>query len=517
MKNKILLILIIILAFVVRVLQINSFPPSLNWDEASLGYNAYSILKTGRDEWGNRWPLIFRAYGDYKLPVYIYLSIPFIAVFGLNALSIKLISIISGTVLVYIAYLTVKKLSKSQKIALVSALLIAFSPWSIFLSRIALEANLFLLLFALSFYFLISKKIYLSSLFFALSLFTYNSSRVLLPFYLIALIYVVFKEKIKINFIKFMPLILSLIVFIFQFFNSSGTARYQWVSILDQGAINRINELQPKYSRLVVNKATYFLCTSFKNYISHFNPLYLFKNGGSHYQFNIPNFYLLSPLLLVFFLFGLYYLSTHLFNYSSLLLIFFLIISPIPSAITRDAPHVLRSLTFIYLSTLVISLGFSYMKKFALPVAIMICLIMQIQFWPKYKQYSVQYSQSWQYGYRQVIDYVKNNYNQYDQFIISKKYGEAHEFILFFWPWDPDSYQTDSKKVWDYHSAWYWVDAFDKFKFIDDEKIMEKSIYPNTSTLLITTPRNYNQNSFKKLETINFLDGTPAFEILKNE
>ena len=148
MKNKILLILIIILAFVVRVLQINSFPPSLNWDEASLGYNAYSILKTGRDEWGSRWPLIFRAYGDYKLPVYIYLSIPFIAIFGLNALSIKLISIISGTVLVYIVYLTVKKLSKSQKIALVSALLIAFSPWSIFLSRIALEANLFLLLFA---------------------------------------------------------------------------------------------------------------------------------------------------------------------------------------------------------------------------------------------------------------------------------------------------------------------------------------------------------------------------------
>ncbi|MEL7666024.1 MAG: phospholipid carrier-dependent glycosyltransferase [Candidatus Shapirobacteria bacterium] len=517
MKNKILLILIIILAFVVRVLQINSFPPSLNWDEASLGYNAYSILKTGRDEWGSRWPLIFRAYGDYKLPVYIYLSIPFIAIFGLNALSIKLISIISGTVLVYIVYLTVEKLSKSQKIALVSALLIAFSPWSIFLSRIALEANLFLLLFALSFYFLISKKIYLSSLFFALSLFTYNSSRVLLPFYLIALIYVVFKEKIKINFVKLLPLIFSLIIFIFQFFNSSGTARYQWVSILDQGAINRINELQPKYSRLVVNKATYFLCTSFKNYISHFNPLYLFKNGGSHYQFNIPNFYLLSPLLLVFFLFGLYYLSTHLFNYSSLLLIFFLIISPIPSAITRDAPHVLRSLTFVYLSTLVISLGFSYMKKFALPVAIMICLIMQIQFWPKYKQYSVQYSQSWQYGYRQVIDYVKNNYNQYDQFIISKKYGEAHEFILFFWPWDPDSYHTDSKKVWDYHSAWYWVDAFDKFKFIDDEKIMEKSIYPNTSTLLITTPRNYNQNSFKKLETINFLDGTPAFEILKNE
>lgn len=517
MKNKLFLVLIIILAFVARIWQINSFPPSLNWDEASLGYNAYSILKTGRDEWGSKLPLIFRAYGDYKLPLYIYLSIPLIAIFGLNALSIKLISIISGTFLVYIAYLTIKKISKSQNIALISALIIAFSPWSIFLSRIALEANLFLLFFAISLYFLISKKIYLSSFFYALSLFTYNSSRVLLPFYLIALLFIVFKEKTKINFLKFLPLIFSLIIFVFQFVNSSGTARYQWVSILDQGAINRINELQPKYSRLLVNKASYFIFSSAKNYLSHFNPFFLFKNGGSHYQFNIPNFYLLSPLLLIPFFFGIYYLYTHLTRSSSMLLFFLLFISPIPSAITRDAPHVLRSITFMYLITLIISFGFTYVKKHALHIAIIICLIMQFQFWPKYKQYSQKYSQSWQYGYQQMLDYIKENYHQYDQFLITKKYGEAHEFILFFWPWDPASYQSDSNKIWDYHSAWYWVDAFDKFKFIDDEKIKDQSHNQNISTLLITSPDNYNQDSFKKLRTINFLDNTPAFEILENE
>ena len=231
-----------------------NLPPSLNWDEVSLGYNAYSILKTGRDEWGTKLPLIFRAYGDYKLPVYIYASIPFIALFGLNLWTVKIISVLAGTALIYIACLTVKKITKNQFLSLVAAALIAFSPWSIFLSRIALEANLFLFLFATCFYFLISKKLLLSNLFFSLCLFTYNSSRVLLPFYLLALIYILSKEKIKIKFLDFLPLIISLLILIFQFSNQSATARYQWVSLLGQGAINRINELRSHYPRLLVNK-----------------------------------------------------------------------------------------------------------------------------------------------------------------------------------------------------------------------------------------------------------------------
>ena len=147
MKNKFLLPLIIILGLFLRLWQLPNLPPSLNWDEVSLGYNAYSILKTGRDEWGTKLPLIFRAYGDYKLPVYIYASIPFIALFGLNLWTVKIISVLAGTALIYIACLTVKKITKNQFLSLVAAALIAFSPWSIFLSRIALEANLFFISF----------------------------------------------------------------------------------------------------------------------------------------------------------------------------------------------------------------------------------------------------------------------------------------------------------------------------------------------------------------------------------
>lgn len=515
MKNKFLLI-IIALGFFLRIWQINSLPPSLNWDEVSLGYNSYSILKTGRDEWGTRLPLIFRAYGDYKLPFYIYLSIPFVALFGLNAFSAKILSILAGTFLIYIAYLTAKKITKSESISLISAALIAFSPWSIFLSRIALEANLFLLFFALSFYFLLAKKISLSTLFFTFSLFTYNSSRVLLPFYLLALIYFLTREKIKFKFIDFLPLIISGLILIFQFTDESATARYQWVSLLDQGAVNRINELRAAYPRFLVNKGTYFLFETGKNYLSHFNPLYLFKNGASHYQFNIPHFYLLLPPLFVFLLSGLYYLWTHLKNSSSKLLLFFFLISPLPSAITRDAPHILRSLSFVYFASLITALGFFSLKKYLLLIITTLFLSALLIFWPKYNQYSRQYSQSWQYGYSQVIDYLKADYGHFDQIIFSKKYGEAHEFILFYWPWDPHKYQQDPKKVWDYHTNWYWLDAFDKFTFIDDHKIKDLPP-PTTKTLLITSPDNYNLTNFKKNKTIYFLDQNPAFDILSHD
>src|SRR3989344_1675551 len=81
---------IVFIAFIIRVWSLNSNPPSLNWDEASLGYNAYSLLKTGSDEWSRQWPISFQAFGEYKLPGYIYVTIPFIALFGLSEFSVRL-------------------------------------------------------------------------------------------------------------------------------------------------------------------------------------------------------------------------------------------------------------------------------------------------------------------------------------------------------------------------------------------------------------------------------------------
>ena len=112
LKNKSLLALLILtlLGFILRFTGLDQNPPSLNWDEVSHGYNAFSILKTGKDEWGVTFPLIFRAFGDYKLPLYIYLTTVPVALFGLNAISVRLISVLAGTLAIPGIYLLTRQL-----------------------------------------------------------------------------------------------------------------------------------------------------------------------------------------------------------------------------------------------------------------------------------------------------------------------------------------------------------------------------------------------------------------------
>src|SRR5215469_1838474 len=94
--NIILLFGIIIIASILRLWQIANVPPSPDWDEVALGYNAYSILQTGKDEYGSFLPIVLRSYDDYKPALYTYLVIPFIRIFGLNIVAVRLPAAIIG-------------------------------------------------------------------------------------------------------------------------------------------------------------------------------------------------------------------------------------------------------------------------------------------------------------------------------------------------------------------------------------------------------------------------------------
>jgi len=85
-----LLTLIFALAFFLRIYRVADTPHDLYVDEVAIGWNAYSILKTGRDEYGTRLPLFFRSYDDYKLPVYIYATTLSEAILGKTAFAVNL-------------------------------------------------------------------------------------------------------------------------------------------------------------------------------------------------------------------------------------------------------------------------------------------------------------------------------------------------------------------------------------------------------------------------------------------
>ena len=527
------LFLILGLALWLRVYQLSANPPSLNWDEVSHGYNAYSIAKTGRDEWGKPWPMIFRAYGDYKLPLYIYLTVLPVKLFGLSPISVRLISVLAGLGLTYVAYLLGRFLWKKQGWALLAALLTAISPWSVFVSRIAVEANLAAFLFALGFWLYLKKHDLWAIFAMGLAMETYNAARIAVP--LIFLYWLIGKLKKK-AWKSLIPTILLMALVslpvIWQFANSTGEARLFWTTPLDQGAINRIEEQRhkspysPLITRLLYNRPLYFMGYIGGHYFQHFGLNFLFVQGGNNYQFSLPDHGLLFLIIAPFFFYGIFlFITERRWQW-----LFWLFIAFLPSAMTKDSPHVLHSLLILPLPMLLTVAGLRKTRDYLGPRSqwggnliifiVLFGLAAQVSFWWRdyWRIYRPAYSWAWQYGYRQAVGYAKVHYGEYNKIIFTKRYGEPHEFVLFYWPWEPDYYQHDSHKKWNYHAHWYWVDGFDKFEFWNNWEVKKNlQILKNSNrqgkTLLVTAPGNWIPGG-KLLKTINFLDGGPAFDIV---
>lgn len=554
--------LILILALITRFLFLDSTPPSLNWDEVSHGYNAFSLLTSGKDEWGKIMPFIFKAYGDFKLPVYIYFTSISEFFFGVNSFAVRLPSILAGIGTIGITYLLVIELLKDDLkfkqsykwIALFSALLTTIEPWTFFLGRPAFEANLALFLFILAVYLFIRfikclKVRYLiySTFFFGLTVWTYNSYRIFTPLFLLSLSLIYKDELIKVyktNKSLVKKIIIILTVFFIPMFNqlisSSGSARYSKVAILDEGATNKIIELRGKIvapdpiPRLLSNKFTYFSKEFITNYFSHFSTKFLILGGGSNYQFSVPKHGLIYLINFPFMIIGFVYLLRYKSREGYLLLLWVLL-GPVASSLTREAPHVLRTITMLPVPMILTAIGLNFsikkVKEKSRLIVIFVYVIMLFLFFENYlmnyfSNYKTDYSQSWQYGYKEVVEYINENTDNYAKIIFTKKYGEPHEFILFYSKFDSKRFRSDKNLNRFYQSGWYWVDGFDKYYFVNDWEIPKdgykfiqesKKIVDcrQAKCLLVTSPDNA-PFGWSKIKTINFLDGKPAFELYEN-
>ena len=141
-----------IIGILLRTILFGDVPPGLNQDEAAAGYEAYSLLLTGKDKWGNIWPGYFIAWGAGQNVLYSYLLIPVIHFFGFTLQSVRSINLIFGVLTIPLLYGFTKN-TVSRKIAYICTLLLAISPWHIMMSRWGLESNLlpFFILLGFSF------------------------------------------------------------------------------------------------------------------------------------------------------------------------------------------------------------------------------------------------------------------------------------------------------------------------------------------------------------------------------
>ncbi|MBC7930383.1 MAG: glycosyltransferase family 39 protein [Rubrivivax sp.] len=124
-------------------------PPGFFVDESSVAYNAYTVSRTGRDEFGEEWPLFFRAFGDYKNPVYVYLLAALFKLFGPGILTARLLSAFAGALAAALMGLLAARVSKRREVGLLVAASALLTPWLFEMSRVVLEVALYPLAVAL--------------------------------------------------------------------------------------------------------------------------------------------------------------------------------------------------------------------------------------------------------------------------------------------------------------------------------------------------------------------------------
>ncbi len=214
-----LLLIIFCIGIFIRVWKFPDIPPGINQDEASAIYEAYSLDKTGKDRWGNEYPAYFPGWGSGQNIMLSYLSMPVVHFFGMNIFSARIISLLIGILTLLLFYLCLLPLGRY--FALTGLFILAILPWHFMLSRWSLESNLapfFMLLgiFTMSRALNNSRWIFLSMIPFAFALYSYGTTILILPVFLILIISLHF-ATIKKHFIKWSLAFLSFSLIAFPF------------------------------------------------------------------------------------------------------------------------------------------------------------------------------------------------------------------------------------------------------------------------------------------------------------
>ncbi|MFC1646656.1 hypothetical protein ACFL1A_00075 [Patescibacteria group bacterium] len=547
MKSKNLVIIIFIAVFF-RLWQLGNVPPSPSLDEVSIGWNAYSILKTGMDEYGNKFPLLLRAYDDWRPALYVYTVLPFVKLFGLNVVNVRLPSVFLSIAVVYLTYLIAGLIFDNNKskyrvsfinfsIGEVSAFLVAISPWHIYLSRLGHEANLGLFfgiyMFLKSIY-TAGKSHFLiwSAVCFLLSMYSYQSQKISTPIIIFGLIIIYFKELLLSKKVVLLSIIVGVLLFIPLArisFSDEGLMRFKGTSVLNQDFRNQqaVNNYM-----VAVNSGDIFgkILNSPKiittkvvasNYLSHFNPRWLFY-GTQKEDHKVPYMGLLHNWEMFLIVFGLYYLFKLKLDKKLIYLIGLLLLtSPLPAAITTGAPHAMRSYMFIPVLQIIGGLGFIYLyicakknsvDKLMVFIASVLVLFSTLSLWKNYFiKFPMIHSKSFQYALSQSFEYVENNDDKYKKIIFSNQDDlyQSYMFFLYNTKYDPFVYLEDGgTKSGGYNET----HMFDKYEFRPIEWEKDKGI-PNQLIIANSDEIPENVPIFKQF---NYLDETIGVIMVKS-
>lgn len=469
MRNKwtIAFWLIIGIAIFTRFYALGEVPIVLNHDEAAIGYNGWSIAKTGKDEYGNSFPLLFRSFEDFKLPGYPYATALTTSAFGLTEFAVRLPSALFGVGTVVAVFFLVQQLLVSEKKEkhtvetrlppYFAMVMLALSPWHINFSRGAFETNssVFFITLGTLFLLLARKKglfFVAAGLSFVGALLFYYTARVLIPFICLSYAILYYKQiwtqkkyvgfALVCAFVAILPFLSS--------FTSVGTARVNQVSIFSEPTIiepylnMRIDLNNSLFARIVFNNRLAYFMTFLDNYLKNLNLDFFGVIGTGPYG-------LIYPWELPFVFIGIASFFIQKSKAKWIMLTWFLA-TPIVGGLTMNQPNQLRTLPNVVAISIFSGFGMytvwtyiksSQLKKLFSLGLLFVGVIFFIQFASIYMLYQPKRdAEHWGDGKKQLSHYVEEKKTQYDTIYVTGDKWRPYIHYLFYTNYDPARFQS---------------------------------------------------------------------------
>ena len=465
------LVCILLFSFLFRLYKINQLP--LFGDEVDVGYQAYSLLKTGKDYKGNFLPTYIQSFSESRAPLLMYFSVPSIAILGLNEIGVRFTPIIFGVLSILFLFLLIKQITNNPKLALISAIFLSLSPWHFHYSRTAFEVTLLLTLLLAGTYYFLNKKYFLSIFLFCLTFYTYNTANIFTP---LLVIYLYITNLKSFNIKKTITLsvfgLILILPIIYNILFGSAANRFGLISIFNSPQlIGNIISKRLDYSssktpveNLFHNRPIIYVQEFSKNYIASLSPTFLFVTGDNNTRHNVEYYGLILLPLIIPFLFGL----TKLKKYP--LMSFWLFTAPIASCLTMGGGHHPTRL-FIVLPALIFftTIGFFQLQKNIKYLVLISFGFYIILFSHEYfTHYPKESAQNYNFGYKSLIESLPKNYNRL--FISNSNYISLPQY-LFYTKHSPAIFQKELKTDQEVKNIFLDMDGFrlnDKVYFINN-------------------------------------------------
>ncbi len=505
-----------LLAATLRLWQLGSVPPNTSNDEASIGYNAYSVSKIGVDEYG-KFPLISqRAYDDWRRSTYLLLVVPFVSTLGLYNIPIRLPAVLLGLFTILATYYLVRALFRKRSLiseitALLAALFLAISPWHVYISRLGHESNAYMSFFVFGLLFFLwgvrdAKNMFLSFLFFTLSMISYYAGQVIVPLIALGLLFVYWKDLTRLVIsdkrvlFGFLAFVVLLVPILWSIFSPEALIRFHGTSTFDPSAhpaeyaqlVLRRNQSAAAHDvigMILYNRRIFPIRVFVEGYLSHFSPGWLFTNSGKE-SFKIPNMGLINiweiPLILIGMLAFLFHKDVDTKSKKLIVLWFFL--AAVPAAIATQAPHAMRAYAFLPTWEIFSAFGlayiFSHAKKIQIAILVLFLAVAVYDTRALYTNYFVVFpreqSESFYYAMSKAVPYVLSKSAGYESVVFSNKDSlyQSYMGFLYYSRYDPSLYQTEGGTK---SGGFAETHRFGKYEFRpihwETEKNVEKTLY----------------------------------------